>query len=272
MDISLQLYTVNTALESDLEGGIARLAEIGFTTVEAFDFVRRAPELKAAFDTHGVTAKTGHSFLVEEKLDLPDGVTLEIASHADTFAAAALLGMTTVIDPFVAPEHWTTREGLERTAARLNAAAVEAAKHGLSVGYHNHDHELRPRIDGRPALEVFAELLDDNVKLEVDLYWAAAAGVDPVGLLERLGDKVIAVHVKDGPIGDHIKTGVAPTDQIPAGQGDVPLAAALAAASSSVQFAVIEFDGTEGDIFDAVAASYAWLSAQPAVASATATA
>ncbi len=158
--VSLQLYTVNAALEPDLDAGVARLAAIGFDTVEAFAFVDRAPQLKQAFDAHGISAKTGHAFLVEESVPLPDGTVMTAPSHADTFAAAQVLGIEIVIDPFVGPAAWTTREGVERVAARLNAAAEEAAAHGMRVGYHNHDHELRPHIDGKPALQVLAELLD----------------------------------------------------------------------------------------------------------------
>ena len=259
--ISLQLYTVNAALEPDLDGGLARLAAIGLDTVEAFDFVGRAPELKAAFDRHGISAKTGHAFLVSEQIPLPDGTVMTAPTHAEVFAAATTLGLEIVIDPFVAPDEWTTREGVERIAERLNAAAAEAAEHGLLVGYHNHDHELRPQIDGVPALEHLAGLLDDRVVLEVDLYWATAAGVDAPALLERLGDRVVAVHVKDGPMRGDVSTANVPTDQTPAGQGDVPLAAALAAVEH-LRYAVIEFDGQQGDVFEAVAASHAWLSAQ----------
>ncbi len=32
---------------------------------------------------------------------------------------------------------------------------------------------------------------------EVDLGWAAAAGVDPLALVERLGPRVLALHLKD---------------------------------------------------------------------------
>ena len=99
---------------------------------------------------------------------------------------------------------------------------------GLRVGYHNHDAELSSIIDGRPALEVFADLLDPTVALEVDLYWAAAGGQNPAELVGRLGDRVQAVHVKDGPMRPGISAAQLPTDQTPAGQGDVPLAAALA--------------------------------------------
>ncbi|HEU4545906.1 MAG TPA: hypothetical protein VFR88_06410, partial [Microlunatus sp.] len=44
----------------------------------------------------------------------------------------------------------------------------------------------------------------------------------------------------------------------PAGQGDVPLAAALAA-GTTIDSAVIEFDHYAGDIFDGIAASYNYL-------------
>ena len=53
-------------------------------------------------------------------------------------------------------------------------------------------------FDGRHALEVFADQLDPDVMLEVDTYWAYAGGADVPALLGRLGDRVVALHVKDG--------------------------------------------------------------------------
>jgi hypothetical protein len=50
-----------------------------------------------------------------------------------------------------------------------------------------------------------------------------------------------------------------PTDQQPAGQGDVPLAAVLASVPD-LPYAVIEFDHYEGDVFDGIAQSYRYLS------------
>jgi sugar phosphate isomerase/epimerase len=129
---------------------------------------------------------------------------------------------------------------------------------GLQVGYHNHDHEFTAQIDGRPALEVFADLLDPSVRLEIDLYWATAGGSDLVPLLQRLGDRVVAVHVKDGPMRPGISARELPNDQQPAGRGDVPLAAVLSA-GLDIPYAVIEFDHYEGDIFAGIAESYAFL-------------
>ncbi len=257
-EISIQLYTIHEALDADLDGSLGRLAQIGLKTVEAFDFVRRADALKESFDRYGLDSPTAHAILIEDEgVATPDGL-LTVPPAEETFAAAAKLGVKVVIDPFVAPDRWATSEDVDRNAERLNARAAQAAEHGLRVGYHNHDHELSTLIDGRPALEVFAERLDPSVALEVDLYWATAGGAEPVELLSRLGDRVIAVHIKDGPMRPGISARELPTDQQPAGRGDVPLAAVLAA-DTAIEYAVIEFDHYEGDIFEGIAESYRFL-------------
>ena len=258
-EISVQLYSIHAALDADLDGSLGKIADIGLRTVEAFDFVRRADELKASFDRYGLSAPPAPASLPEDEgVATPDGL-LNGPPAEETFAAANLLGVKTVIDPFVAPDRWATLEDVQRNADRLNARAKQAAEFGLKVGYHNHDHEFTTTIDGRPVLEVFADLLDESVQLEIDLYWATAGGQDPVELLRRLGDRVVAVHVKDGPMRPGISARELPSDQQPAGQGDVPLAAVLTADDLSIPYAVLEFDHYEGDVFDGLAQGYAWV-------------
>jgi len=258
-EISVQLYSIHNELDADLDGSLGKLADTGLTTVEAFDFVRRVDALKASFDRYGLRSPTAHAVLIEKEAKTPDGLLTRPPAEK-VFAAAQKLGVQVVIDPYVPLEHWQTLEDVQRNADRLNEAAVKAAELGLKVGYHNHDHELSATIDGTPVLEVFAGLLDPAVVLEVDLYWATAGGVDPVALLGRLGDRVVAVHVKDGPIKVGTSSRQMPLDQQPAGRGDVPLVAALEAAKS-VDYAVIEFDHYEGDTFAGIAESYAFLRA-----------
>jgi len=258
--ISIQLWTVRTQLENDLDGTLARLSEIGFTNVEAFGFATRAEELAAAFARHGISSPTGHASLASA-VENPFDSSIPAPTNDEVFAAATTLGMTTVIDPFVAPDRWESRDEIAKTAERLNAAAVTAATHGITVGYHNHNQELLNTIDGRFALEVFADLLDPAVVLELDLYWAAAGGADVVGLVERLGERLVALHVKDGTLDPAPSLGEVPSDQVPAGEGAVPLAAALDAATSA-RYAIIEFDEFSGDIWDGVAAGYRFLTAR----------
>jgi sugar phosphate isomerase/epimerase len=263
--LSVQLYAVRDALTEDLDGTIRRLAAMGLREVEAFDFVDKAPALAEAFSGAGVRARTGHASLLSEGLGFDDPALAAGQSgppSQDTvFEAAEVLGLEVVIDPFVEPERWASEEAVLDNAKRLNAAAEKAADHGLRVGYHNHSQEFAATFRGLTAYELFAEQLRDDVVLEVDLYWAATGRQDVPALLGRLGDKVRALHLKDGVIGeDPFRPGAGrmdPTtlDQRPAGEGDLPLLDYLAAAPAT-EFGVIEFDHyAGGNIFDGIEAS-----------------
>lgn len=250
---SIQLFTVREALEADLDGTLAELASRGFTAAEPYDFVHRAEPLAAALKAHGIAAPTGHAFLASTSFVNPDGstTTRPVPAPEAVFDAADALGMTTVIEPYTDPALWQSHEHIADIARQLNAAAEIGAARGIRVGYHNHAHELESSFDGKTGLEVLAELLDPRVVLEVDLYWVARAGVDSPALLRTLGDRVVAVHVKDGTLDPEAVAAYPPADQVPAGQGVVPLAEALAAASA-LEVAIVEFDHFDGDLFAAV--------------------
>lgn len=239
MTYSLQLYTVRKPLEEDLAGTIARIADIGFTKVEPYNFVATADALAEAFAAHGITAPSGHAPLLKDDQD-------------EIFAAAKQLGISTVIDPFIPAEQWQNAEDIEKTAAALNAAAKKGAEYGIRVGYHNHAWELENSINGTTALEYFETLLDPELVLEVDTYWAAVGGQNPAELLARLGDRVKFIHIKDGPLTTEN------LDQLPAGQGKVAIWDVIGAAGS-LETGVVEFDDYSGDIFDGIAQSLAYL-------------
>ena len=239
MSYSLQLYTLRNAIQEDLPGTIRKVAEIGFTQVEPYNFVATAKELGVALKENGLTAPSGHAPLLSQDQD-------------EIFAVAKELGISTVIDPYLPAEHWQSAEDVQATAAKLNAAAKKGAEYGIRVGYHNHAWELESTIEGRTALEYFADLLDPELVLEVDTYWVAVGGQDPVDILTKLGDRVKLIHIKDGPVNTDTKA------QQPAGKGSVPVLAVIAAAKS-LETGVVEFDDYAGDIFEAITESLAFL-------------
>jgi len=251
--VSVQLYSVHEQLVQDLDGTLGRLRDIGLTSVEAFDFVGHADRLVAELERHELRATTGHAMLVEESSD-----QVAVLPWDATFRAAQTLGIEYVIDPFAHPDRWLSREGIAKIADRLNGAAKAAADYGLKVGYHNHGHELTLKVDGQPGLHVLAELLDESVALEIDLYWAHSGEADIVELVNALGSRVKAVHVKDGVSKADTMALRVPDGQTAAGEGIVPLGAALDVADH-LEYAVIEFDKVDGDIFGAIQRSYAFL-------------
>ncbi|GAB3398107.1 sugar phosphate isomerase/epimerase [Schumannella luteola] len=239
--LSVQLYTVRDALAADTPGTLKRLADIGFTQVEPFAIVDFADALADALPASGLGISSAHNGLVGDDVD----------AH-QVLAVAQRLGVPTVIDPYVGPEKWQTREDVLATAAKLSALVGPAHDLGLRIGYHNHAHELQSRIDGTTALEVFADALHEAVVLEVDTYWAEIGGVNAAELLGRLGDRVQFLHIKDGPRVDDVKT------QTAAGRGEIPIADILAAAPHATP--VVELDDhAGGDMFDEVIESFRYL-------------
>jgi sugar phosphate isomerase/epimerase len=73
---------------------------------------------------------------------------------------------------------------------------VRCAKKGLSLGYHNHAHEL-VRMEGKPILQRLLEGLDKSVWMEIDTYWVQFGGGDPVSWIKRFAGRIPCIHVKD---------------------------------------------------------------------------
>ena len=232
---SVQLYTVRDAVAENLQSAVDRVAAAGFTQVEPYGFVDRVDEFIEAFERNNLTAPTAHAMMVDQDW-LP------------MLAAAQKLGVKTLIDPFTVPERWTNKEDVLVIAKAINAIAEAAPDFGLQIAYHNHNWEFANEIDGAPALYTFIDALNDDVVLEIDTFWVEVGGQSAPAVLRELGERVVAIHVKDGKKNGDMDA------QCPAGQGEIPVREVLAAAPHAIP--VIEFDFYKGgDIFDGIAAS-----------------
>jgi sugar phosphate isomerase/epimerase len=242
-DLSVQLYTVREALAQDFDGTLGKLASFGFTQVEPFALLNFGDELRDGLSKNGLTAPTAHVHLVGE-------------DHDAICELAAELGVQTIIEPYVDPTRWQSEPDVSEIASELNAVATKAAGYGLRVGYHNHHFELESKISGVHALEVLADRVAPEVVLEVDTYWAYAGGADVPALLTRLGERVVALHIKDGD-------GTLDTSkQVPVGSGVLPVWDIIDAAPQALR--VVELDDSEIDVLDAVRASREFLLAERA--------
>jgi hypothetical protein len=101
--LSVQLYTVREAMAEDMPGTVQRIADIGFTQVEPYNF-DSVEGLGEALKKAGLTAPTTHAHWVGEDDDRLNAV----------FSAAGDLGIATVIDPHVPAERWQTAESVIR--------------------------------------------------------------------------------------------------------------------------------------------------------------
>jgi sugar phosphate isomerase/epimerase len=237
--LGVQLYTVRDLMKTGRDDVLRRIAEIGYGTVEAYDPTDDPKGFRRVTEDLGLTVCSTHAYplLTEDPNSVLDAV--------------ATIGTDLVIIPGGIPEEgFTTRDGVARAADLLNGLAEHTARYEMRLGYHNHWWEIEPRIDGAHAIEVLAGMLAPEVFLEIDTYWAAVGGANVPELLGRLGDRVIALHVKDGP-------GVKGEPHTAVGAGVMPVPGFLAAAPDA--WRIVELDHCATDIVDAIAGSHAYL-------------
>jgi sugar phosphate isomerase/epimerase len=245
--ITLQLYTLRTQLEADLENTLDEITRIGFMCVEPAGF-------------HGQTVSKFSRLLKERALSAPTGhCELPVGDAKNQVIENALeLGHRYLITG--GPPGWQdsygTADQIKAAAEQYCIAANNAAEHGLQVGYHNHDWDLA-EIGGTPAYHIFLAHTPENVLWQADVFWIARAKIDPVGFLEEIGPRGKTLHFKDGHVHD---LRIEPP-YLPAGKGDLDLAA-CASAARYAEYIAVELDTYEGDTLEAVATSYRYLTSQ----------
>lgn len=203
MDYGLQLYSVRDLTEKDLDGALRAVSELGYKYVEfAGFFGHPAAEVRAMLEKYGLRVSGTHTGCGELT---PDRIDETIAYHK-------AIGNENIIIPGA---DFSTREKLDEVIAIINEAQPKLAAAGIRLGYHNHSHEFLPTSYGAYIHRELEERT--QVEFEIDTYWAYAAGLDPIPLLERLGDRVRVIHLKDGDADGHgyaLGEGTAPVEAV----------------------------------------------------------
>jgi sugar phosphate isomerase/epimerase len=242
-NIALQLYTVREATAADFTATLRQLAAIGYRAVELAGYGSSTPaEIRATLDELGMQAVSAHV-----KLELLD------EQPEQTLADLKTLGCQYAVVPWVSEAHRSSAEQIGQLAATLNRFGALCKEAGLGFGYHNHAFEFAP-VDGTTMWDILVEQTDPAlVLLELDIFWAQYAGVDPAGLLKQLGARMPLLHIKDMA---HDESRA----DVPVGTGRMPWAELLPlAAANGAQWYIVEQDHPRDPLPD-VATSFTNLS------------
>lgn len=220
---AIQLYSLRD-LDEPLPDLLERVGRTSFAGVEFAGFGETPPGAVAdALAATGLDVAAAHVGVDRLEDDFEEAVEACRAVDCDT-----------VVVPYLDESHFADAAAVEATAETLAELADRLADVGLSLCYHNHDHEF-VRVGEDAALELLVERTDDRVGFELDLGWALAAGADPAALLARFADRVPIVHLKDVDA----ESGT-PVDL---GEGDLDVDRCVAAArDANVEWLVYEHD------------------------------
>lgn len=242
----LQLYTLRDLLDRDLAGTLRRVAEIGYREVELFGPVNPVVRPMAEnLQRYGLAAPAMHAGYEE----LRDGLDTVVAD-------ARILGAQFVVCPSIDADLRRTPDDWRKVCRTLAASGRVLRDRGLTLAYHNHDFEFAPYPDGTTPFGLMVTQTDPgDLKLELDVYWAARAGLDPVRTLEERRDRIVLVHLKDlGADGATVELG--------AGRLDVA-AIVRAALAGGVRHLFVEQDDS-ADPLRSIVASLGYLQRLPA--------
>jgi len=184
----LQLYTVRDALAADPDGTLRQVARLGYREVEPGGLAgMTVTEFQARLKRHGLAVPSIHAGYEGLRDDLY-GVVRE----------AHIFGASFVACPSVDAEERRTADDWKRVCQTLAWAGRRLHGHGLTLAYHNHDYEFVPYAGGATPFELLLRETDsEDVKLELDVYWAAKGGLDPVRCLRDNAARITLLHLKD---------------------------------------------------------------------------
>ncbi len=231
--IALQLYTVRHPAAEDLGATLRAVAAAGYRAVELAGLPDTTPgELARLMDEAGLRVMASHEGIER----LRDDVT----AVADRLAEVAC---PRVIVPWMPEEDRRTADDVRRFAADLGRVSERFAERGMRLGYHNHAFEFEP-LDGTTVWDVLLAELPPEVELELDVYWAAVGGRDPVAEIRTTPDRIRLLHMKD------MAAGPDPHDA-PAGDGTLAFPEIVEAAQSAgVEWYVVEQDEPDDVLAD----------------------
>lgn len=187
LPVALQLYSVRDDFQKDMPGTLRAVREMGYTGVEfAGLFDRSAAEMKQLLADADLTAVSAHVPLAEMLAD-PD----------KTFACYKEIGCDFVAVPYLGEEDRPGAAKFAQTLADIERLGNIAAKHGVTLLYHNHDFEF-VKLDGEYGLDVMYKTIPASaLQTELDVCWVNVGGEDPAPFVRKYTGRAPIVHLKD---------------------------------------------------------------------------
>ena len=260
--VALQLYTIREVLAIDFEGSIRRIAQIGYAGVEV--------------GFPGTTDKSAIQLYRDLRLDVPSAhVALPLGdAKNEVLDTMSMLGCSRIVAG-INSENCKTVDLIKAACGRFNEANAVALENRLTLHIHNHWWEYL-KLESRSVQRIMMDYLAPEVCFEVDTYWAATAGADPVSAVRELGPRAPLLHIKDGPcmdgpmiagesqaFDDHdriIRTWWEQSAGMTAvGEGVLDFHAIVKAGSSNTEWLIVELDKCPTDMIEAVEKSYRFL-------------
>lgn len=208
-EIGIQLYTMAKPLSDDFTGTIRKLAEFGYKNLEfagpyyfsppeeiisnplvikmglkGYGYHKHNPkEIRKMLDDLGLVSTSAHISDSSLKHNIDEAIN-----------AANIIGQKYILSPAF---HGQTPDEFKAAAELYNGFGEKCKAGGIQYGYHTHNGEFAA-TDGVTRFDILVRETDPElVCFELDLFWAAVAGVDVVKLVKQYPGRIKLLHIKE---------------------------------------------------------------------------
>jgi len=247
--IALQLYTVRDLAKNDLQGTLKKAAEMGWRYVQWSGMpALPADKIRAALEKAGLKCIACHTSVESFEKDFDGQVAFwKTVGNSDLAPGGMMQDCTANLQAWL------------RGAKRLDELGAKLRGVGMRLSFHNHTMEFEKfPNDPRTKHQILMDATKpENLSAELDIAWAAAAGVDVPAYIRKLAGRVKVVHAKDVLIQGKRHTLTA------LGKGSLKWNEVFAAGKEAgIEWYVYEQDNGQGKVLDYVKESYDFLSKQ----------
>jgi sugar phosphate isomerase/epimerase len=270
--VGLQLYTLGGTIDDDVPGTLKKVADIGYKDVESAFSVKGGYYGMTSKEFAKLTKDLGLSWVSHHVIGTPFKMPpggFKVPAGMDTTRLHQLRNMPPmknlrddyqqVIDQVAeaglkylvcASIPLSTTEEINQAVEILTKSGEAAKKAGVQLCYHNHTHEFET-VDGKIPYNQLLQISPDILKMELDLGWASAAGMDPVEMFKKNLGRYPLWHVKDIVMAQKMPTEI--------GNGGVDFKRIFAASKDAgMQYFFVEQDGATHPI-ESITTSYSYL-------------
>ena len=186
--IASPLYIVRHECEKDLFSVLEKIKAMGYEGVEFLGFFGKSPsEIREKLNELDLLAVGNHVDYFEFLKDIDTNINI----HKE-------VGCKYITISGLPKEKITDHNMLTEYIYNITTIGNRCNENGITLLYHNHDHELKSVMNNKFLLE---EILDrtpaESLSYEPDLGWIAIGGAEPEYFLDKYKDRCKVIHLKD---------------------------------------------------------------------------
>ncbi len=228
--IGIQMFTCTNFMGDDTKAFLAELAKIGFKEIETAGggggmyYGQKPKDLKMMIEDLGMKWIAHHS--AGGALNLPEGMEMTEQLKAYIEGMRTLQNDLDLIMEDAMEGGWDyvvcantpigTVDEINTSIETFVKAGEKCKEAGIQFAYHNHATEFDP-VDGKTPYErILSQTDKDMVKMEMDMGWVLAGGMDPLEMFAEHPGRFPLFHFKDYKLSSE--------SIVRAGEGDVDFA------------------------------------------------